>query len=123
MSRNKGLNLRMACNKLRIDPNDGSPVLEYRIGDGWVERRTLVTPAPESVAAGVQWQRLTPDQLAGHIIANTVVAHWLGHRLGVRTLLSSLGPHFQSAGDERPETPSREGVLAGLSSLEAITAI
>lgn len=118
----KDVNLKTACNKLRIDPNDGSPVLEYRIADGGVERRTLVTPAPENAAAGVQWQRLTPDQLAGHIIANTVVARWLIYRLGVRALHCAFGPHFQSAGDETQEIPSREVVQGRLSLREAITA-
>src|SRR3954465_12521984 len=41
-----------------------------------------------SLAAGKQWQRLTPKQLTSHIImSNTVVARWLRRRMGVYRLI------------------------------------
>ena len=101
---NKGLKLRVACNKLRIDPNDGSPVLEYRIEDGQVERRTVETPALEGAATEAQWQ-LTTAQLASHVMANTVVAHWLSRRLGIYSLLRAAGQLPASLNDETQEFP------------------
>jgi hypothetical protein len=119
---NKGLNLRMACNRLRIDPNNGSPVLEYRIEHGFVERRTLATDAPEKIAAQGQWQRFTPDQLAALIIASSVFAQWLYYRLGTRAVLPTSSPHLKSGHEEGQEILSREAVLRGVRSFEAITA-
>lgn len=105
MFENKGLKLRMACNKLRIDPNDGSSVLEYRIEDGQVERRTVETPALEGAATEPQWQQLTTAQLASHVMANTVVAYWLSRRLGIYSLLRAAGQLPESLNDETQEFP------------------
>jgi hypothetical protein len=118
MSWNKGLKLRMTCNKLRIDPNDGSPVLEYRIEDGRVERRTVEIATPESTAGEVQWQQLTPEQLISHVLANTVVAGWLARRFGVHALIRVCDQH-SSVGDGMDERPryGREVVIGEFSPL------
>jgi hypothetical protein len=63
----------LSCKRLRIDPGDGSPVLEYRIEDSRVESRTLET----------DWQELSPDEISSHVIANTTVAQWLRRRIGL----------------------------------------
>src|SRR5215472_3106569 len=94
MSYSKGLGLRMSCNKLRVDPNDGSPVMEYRIEGGTVERRAFGNPQERGTLAA-RWERLTREQLASHLVANTVVAYWLCRRLGLDWLLRAIG--------ERPE--------------------
>jgi hypothetical protein len=52
----------LACNRLRIDPGNGSPAVDYRIENGCVESRTLETDAAKStLAIEKQWQRLTPE--------------------------------------------------------------
>jgi len=91
MTWTKGLKLRMACNKLRIDPNDGSQVVEYRVENGRVERRTVENPAPETTAREAEWQELSPEQLTSHVVAKTVVAYWLYRRLGIFSLLWATG--------------------------------
>ena len=45
----------MACNNLRIDLGDGSPVVDYRIERDGVETRTLRAEKEKP------WQRLTPS--------------------------------------------------------------
>ena len=75
-----------AWNKLRIDANDGSPVVEYRIDGGSVECRTVETATHSSRPIEVQWQRLRPVELMFHVMANTVLAYWLSHRLGAHAL-------------------------------------
>jgi hypothetical protein len=77
----------LACNRLRIDPCDGSPVAEYRIENGSVESRTLEAAVEEGTATEKQWQRLTPEQLSFHVMANTVVGQWLLSRMGVHRLI------------------------------------
>jgi len=70
----------LACNKLCIDPCDGSPVLDFRIENGCVESRTRIDTTQ-------RWQQLTPKQLTSHVMSNTVVAQWLLGRMGVHRLV------------------------------------
>src|SRR5215472_12818904 len=118
MSHSSGLALRMSSNKLRVDPSDGSPVMEYRIEDGTVERRTLQNPK-ERGTLEARWQRFTPEQLASHVRANSVVAYWLYRRLGIDWLLQAIGQYPQSTNDKGQKfAPSgRESAIAELSSL------
>jgi hypothetical protein len=110
MSWTKVLKLRTVCNKLRIDPNDGTPALEYRIQDGRVERRTVETPALDGAATEAQWQQLTTEQLASHVMANTVVAHWLYCRLGIFSLLRAVGQLLASV-NKTQEFPRPRSLL------------
>jgi hypothetical protein len=71
----------MACNNLRIDLGDGSPVVDYRIENDFVVTRTLEAENEKP------WQRLTPEQLTSQVMADTVVARWLHRRMGVHRLL------------------------------------
>ncbi len=71
----------MACNNLRIDLGDGSPVVDYRIERDGVETRTLRAENEKP------WQRLTPEQLTSQVMADTIVAHWLRCRMGIHRLL------------------------------------
>jgi hypothetical protein len=87
----------LACNRLRIDPGDGSPVVDYRIENGSVESRTLETAAESSTATAKEWQRLTLEQLSSHVMAETVVAHWLHRRMGVHRLIRACTQHSSSA--------------------------
>ena len=76
--------------KLRIDPNDGSPGLEYRIEDGRVERRTLTLATDKRTAVDGQWQQLMPEELASLCGRATILSHWLRHRLEVQSLIRAL---------------------------------
>ena len=67
----------MACNILRIDLGDGSPVVDYRIERDGVETRTLRAENEKP------WQRLTPEQLTSQVMGDTIVAHWLRCRMGI----------------------------------------
>jgi hypothetical protein len=89
----------LACKRLRIDPCDGSPVVDYRIENGWVERHTLETV----VTREERWQRLTPEQLSCHVMANTVVAQWLSRRMGVHRLIRACNPSTKDEMQERTE--------------------
>jgi hypothetical protein len=73
----------LECNKLRVDPGNGCPALEYRVEGGSVECRV--------VGSGVEelWLPLSSEQLASHVTEGTVVAHWLRRRIGVHRLLQA----------------------------------
>src|ERR1700741_3215628 len=88
----------LACNRLRIDPCDGSPVTEYRIESDHVASRTLETVAEGSTTTDQQWQRLTPEQLSSHALADTVVAQWLRKRMGVHRLIRACSPSANNGG-------------------------
>jgi hypothetical protein len=87
----------MTFNRLRIDTNDGSPVVEYRIENGGVERRTLEMAAEKSAVTEGEWQRFTPEQLASLVTANTVVAYWLSRRFGIHALIPACSKSSSSA--------------------------
>ena len=76
----------LTWNKLRIDCNDGSTVMEYRIQNGQVEYRTVDSTAEFGVRAEVHWERLTSEALRSHVMTRSVVAYWLSHRLGIDAL-------------------------------------
>lgn len=97
----------LQCNRLRIDPCDGSLVAEYRIENGCVESRTLETAAKCDTATHQRWQRLTPEELSSHVMADTVVAQWLRGRMGVHSLIRAC----TSSGNHRAQTHS-DGIAA-----------
>jgi hypothetical protein len=73
---------------LRLEPQNGSRIEEYRVSDGRVEVRRVGSydayDPPENT-----WQGLTPQQLRTHVERNTAVAQWLKRRLGWRRLLQA----------------------------------
>ena len=77
----------LAFNRLRIDRCDGSPVADYRIENDWVESRTLETGTECGPTTERRWQRLTPEQLSSHVMADTIVSQWLCRRMGVHRLV------------------------------------
>jgi len=95
----------LACNRLHIDPCDGSPVVDYRIENGCVERQSPETAAEGGTKTEERWQRLTPEQLSSHVMADTVVAQWLCRRMGVHRLIracnSSANNNEVQKGSER----------------------
>ena len=79
----------LAFNRLRIDPDDGCPAVEYRIDDDHVDSRVLDSAAEKKRCDWIEarWQRLTPEQLRSHVMADTAVARWLSRRMGVHRLI------------------------------------
>jgi CheY-like chemotaxis protein len=75
----------MPCNILRIDPGNGSPVIEYRITNEGVETR--IVRANDNFDSPSEWQRLTGKQLTSHVLADTTLAYWLRRRVGVHKLV------------------------------------
>jgi len=88
----------LAFNRLRIDPGDGSPAVDYRIEDGFVESRSLERDATKrsTVAIEKQWQRLTPEQLTSRLMTDTVLSRWLCHRMGVNRLIRACNQDSSS---------------------------
>ena len=124
MSWTRDLKLGMACNKLRIDSNDGSAVVEYRIEDGGVERRTVATYTGTGAASEERWEPLTAAQVASHIMANSTVAYWLHRRLGGESLFQLCNQHPSFVTDGGVECPHKnhQVVVGEFSPLEAIPA-
>lgn len=76
--------IMMPSNRLRIDPGNGSLVVEYRIENGLVESRTL--------GAETGWQLLNADEISSHVMADTAVAYWLRRKMGTRWLIRACTP-------------------------------
>jgi len=95
----------LAFNRLRIDPGNGSPAVDYRIENGFVETRTLETDATKS-SLGIekQWQRLTPEQLTSHVMSDTVLLRWLRHRMGVYRLIRACNQDSSSSNNPALES-------------------
>jgi hypothetical protein len=85
----------VACNRLRIEPADGSPPIDYRIVDRGVETRIL-RASEGMVEAQGQWQLLTPEELNSRM-THTVVARWLRDRMGIYRLARVCNRHVSSA--------------------------
>lgn len=77
----------LPCNRLCIDPGDGSPRIEYRVADDRVECRTLERSGETNEPDENRWKPLTSEQLSSHVMSGTVVAHWLQRRMGFHRLL------------------------------------
>jgi len=99
----------LACNRLRIDPGNGSPSVDYRIESGFVESRTLETDVPKrsTLTTEKQWHRLTPEQLTSRVMADKVVAQWLRHRMGLHELIRACQQDSPSSNNPALESPNR----------------
>jgi hypothetical protein len=99
----------LVFNRLRIDPGNGSPAVDYRIEDGFVESRTLETGATKrsTLAIEKQWQRLTPQQLTSRLLADTVLLHWLRRRMGVYALIRACNQDSSSPNNPALESSNR----------------
>ena len=84
--------MALVPNRLRLE--DSKRAEEYRIRERYVEVRELHFPAQDDESSA-DWHLLTPQELADHIHANSVVAQWLQRRLGWRRLLqASVGFNY-----------------------------
>jgi hypothetical protein len=99
----------LAFNRLRIDPGNGSPAVDYRIVNGFVESRTLETDATKRSTLTIekQWQRLTPEQLTDHVLADTELLRWLRHRMGVFQLIRACNQESSSPHNPALESSNR----------------
>jgi hypothetical protein len=95
----------LACNRLRIDPGKGSPVVEYRIENDHVESCEIASETGATVETG--WRRLTTEQISSHVVADTVLARWLRARMGLYRLLRACGGDAFRQGDARTATQDR----------------
>jgi hypothetical protein len=95
----------LECNKLRVDPGNGCPALEYRVEGGSVEYRV--------VAGGTEelWRPLSSEQLSSHVMEGTVVAHWLRRRIGVYRLMQACNQDT-SFDTSFNDLPQRTGLKA-----------
>jgi|SRR5215472_455453 len=102
----------LAFNRLRIDPVNGSPAVDYRIKKGFVESRTVETDAAKNGTPAIekQWQRLTPEQLTSRVVADTVVLHWLRQRMGLHQLIRACNQHSSSPKNPALESSNRTAV-------------
>jgi hypothetical protein len=101
--------LMLAFNRLRIDPGKGSPAVDYRIENGFVESRTLETDATNGSTLTIeeQWQRLTPEQLTSRLMADTVLFHWLRRRMGIYRLVRACNQDSSSRNNPALENSNR----------------
>jgi hypothetical protein len=107
----------LASNRLRIDPGNGSPAMDYRIERGFVESRNLDADAAKRGTSAVcnpngngndkQWHRLTPEQLTSRVMKDHVVAQWLRHKLGLHRLVQACQKDFSASDSRAPERPDR----------------
>ena len=91
----------LACNRLRIDSGNGSPIVEFRIEKDRVESRDISFEAGGATEA--EWRRLTSEEISSHVIAETVLARWLRRRMGLYRLLRACGADPLSQREEGPE--------------------
>ena len=99
----------LAINRLRIDPGNGSPAVDYRVKKGFVESRTVETDAGKKGTPAIEkrWQRLTPGQLTARVMADTVVLHWLCHKMGVYRLIRACNQDSSSPNNPALESSNR----------------
>ena len=95
----------MAINTLRIDSGDGSRVVDYRIEDGSVETRVTEVAAEDRIEQ--EWRQLTPEELSAHVMAGTVLAHWLRRKLGIFRLMRACTPDYSSTQNCEEGRPHR----------------
>ena len=102
----------LAFNRLRIDPGNGSPAIDYRIKNGLVESRTLETDATRgsTLAFEREWQRLTPQQLTSRLMTDTVLLRWLRQRMGVYRLIRACNQDSSSPNNPTLESSNRAAV-------------
>lgn len=78
----------LTWNKLRIDPGNDAPGMDYRIENGCVESRMVDDEIDERGSSTEEcWQRLTPQELSCLVTANPLVARWLSRRMGIRRVI------------------------------------
>jgi hypothetical protein len=84
----------MACNSLRIDAGDGSPVMEYRIENGHVESRISFSPEETTQS---DWEAVSPEELSEHVMSGTILSLWLRRRMGIFRLVRACNSDASSA--------------------------
>ncbi|HKU28090.1 MAG TPA: hypothetical protein VJQ54_21655 [Candidatus Sulfotelmatobacter sp.] len=93
----------LAWNRLRIDPGEGSAVVDYRIQNGSVESRRVQIPDDVYSEVPRQWHRLSAEELSSLVMSNKVVAHWLTRRMGTFAVLRACSENIMGSDESRPE--------------------
>ena len=83
----------MACNSLRIDAGDGSPVMDYRIENGHVESRISFSPEETTQS---DWEAVSPQELSEHVMSGTILSLWLRRRMGIFRLVRACSSDASS---------------------------
>jgi len=83
----------MACNSLRIDPGDGSPVMDYRIENGHIESRISFSPEETTQS---DWEAISPEELSEHVMSGTILSLWLRRRMGIFRLVRACSSDASS---------------------------
>ena len=83
----------MACNSLRIDAGDGSPVMDYRIENGHIECRISFSPEETTQS---DWKAVSPEELSEHVMSGTILSLWLRRRMGIFPLVRACSPDASS---------------------------
>jgi len=83
----------MACNSLRIDAGDGSPVMEYRIENGHVESRISFSREETHQS---DWKAVSPEELSEHVMSGTILSLWLRRRMGIFRLVRACSSDASS---------------------------
>jgi hypothetical protein len=96
----------LACNRLRIDPGDGSKVVDYRIDHGRVESRRVQIPEDESFEGLRHWHRLSAEELTSLVMSNPVVAHWLTRRMGTFAVIQACSGNNNVGALDGPQADS-----------------
>jgi hypothetical protein len=89
--------------RLRIDPGDGYPVMDYRIQNSCVECRVVEMDTEVGLESSGEWKQVTPKELSAHVMADTVVARWLRRRLGVFPLVRACHADYAAANETQVE--------------------
>lgn len=106
--------IRILWSRLRIEGNDGSCAVEYRIENGRVESRILHAPAAARDTADMQWQLLTPEQLTAHVLSSTALGYWLTRRMGAHALVRACHQRSSATnGVAQRRSRSREEMVIG----------
>lgn len=83
----------MACNSLRIDAGDGSPVMDYRIENGHIESRISFSPEETTQS---DWEAVSPEELSEHVMSGTILSLWLRRRMGIFRLVRACSSDASS---------------------------
>ena len=97
----------LPSNRLRVDLGDGSRAVDYRIEFGCVESRIVESVAEKNAMIEKPWHRLTANELSSHVMADTVVARWLRHKMGVHRLIRACNEDTSFLGKAAQEWSDR----------------
>lgn len=97
----------LTSNRLRVDLGDGFRAVVYRIEYGCVESCIVESLAEKDGMIENSWHRLTANELSSHVMADTVVARWLRHKMGIYRLIRACNEDTSFVGNAAQEWSDR----------------